>query len=350
MTDNVHGPFLRNFDDGRPNRPFSIHRGDFTSASNTSASISRNEHHSVVATTTEEDEHEQQNTKIQRVVVCFMTFLIAAVTYDAFTARRLEAGVTEFVAWLTVHPYAGVLAVIVVYIVATVCFVPGSVLTIGVGYAFGRAFADHLTIGVALASLSVFCGASAGSISCFLLGRYLFRGPVVRLAAEYSSFRAIDRALEGNGFQIMLMLRLSPLIPYNALDYISGLTSISLGQYSLALLGLLPGTIAFCYIGATASSLAAGTEAASDNKTFRRVVLFLGLTFALAGAGLASYYSKKELDKILLEEQQQEQQYPGNRQELMQVTDDNMDVDDENVAYTTAALQHSSPGVGGFVA
>jgi len=278
-----------------------------------------------------------------------MALMIAAVTYDAFTARRLEAAVTQFVAWLALHPYAGVLAVIVVYIIATVCFVPGSVLTIGVGYAFGRAFADHLGIGVALASLSVFCGASAGSVSCFLLGRYLFRGPVLRLAAQYSSFRAIDRALEGNGFQIMLLLRLSPLIPYNALDFISGLTSISLGQYSLALFGLLPGTIAFCYIGATASSLAAGTDTASDNKAFRRVVLFLGLAFALAGAALASYYSKKELDKILLEEQQQEQEYRGNRQELMPVNNAHVDDEDEDRENNIAALNQSSLGVNGLM-
>ena len=339
MTDNGHGPFLRDLGDGRP---FPMHRG------NDSGSVdnSRHEHVGTIATTPEE---EQRNTRLQRAVLCFVVLLMAAVTYDAFTARRLEAAVTHFVAWLTLHPYAGVLAVIVVYIVATVCFVPGSVLTIGVGFAFGRAFADHLGIGVALASLSVFCGASAGSISCFLLGRYLFRRPVLRMAAQYSSFRAIDRALGGNGFQIMLLLRLSPLIPYNALDYISGLTSISLGQYSLALLGLLPGTIAFCYIGATASSLAAGTETASDNKAFRRVVLFLGLVFALTGAGLASYYSKKELDKILLEEQQQEQEYPGNRQELMQVNDDDDD-EDEDMANTTLGLNQSSTGACGLMA
>lgn len=107
------------------------------------------------------------------------------------------------------------------------------------------------------------------------------------------------KALEGNGFKIMLLLRLSPLIPFNVLDYISGVTSISLQKYSLALVGILPGTVMFCYIGATASSFGDGTAAASNNKALNTTILVLGIVFALAGAAITSYYSKKELDKIL---------------------------------------------------
>lgn len=97
----------------------------------------------------------------------------------------------------------------------------------------------------------------------------------------------------------MLLLRLSPLIPYNALDYISGVTSISIKHYSMALFGLLPGTITLCYVGATASSMADGTSKASENKLLRTTILVVGLIFAFAGGAVASYYSKIELDKIL---------------------------------------------------
>ena len=99
----------------------------------------------------------------------------------------------------------------------------------------------------------------------------------------------------------MLLLRLSPLIPYNALDYISGVTSITIQQYSLALLGILPGTITFCYIGATASSFTDGTNTASNSHTLHTVVLLVGVLFAISGVVVASYYSKIELDKILNE-------------------------------------------------
>jgi hypothetical protein len=96
----------------------------------------------------------------------------------------------------------------------------------------------------------------------------------------------------------MILLRLSPLIPYNALDYISGVTSIPLWDYSLALIGILPGTILFCFVGATASSLADGSLDASGHRGLRLFALGFGLVSAFAGAYSASYYSKLELDKV----------------------------------------------------
>ena len=149
---------------------------------------------------------------------------------------------------------------------------------------------------------AVFIGATCGSICSFLLGRYLFRGYVMRLAATYPIFRAVDRALETNGLKIMILMRLSPLIPYNALDYISGVTSISLRSYTLAMIGVLPGAITLCSIGATASSLADGKKVASEHEGLRIFVLVFGTVFTLAGTFALSYYSKVELDKILQEE------------------------------------------------
>jgi hypothetical protein len=106
------------------------------------------------------------------------------------------------------------------------------------------------------------------------------------------------KALETNGLKIMILLRLSPLIPYNALDYISGVTSIPLRDYSLALIAILPGTILFCFVGATASSLADGSLDASGHRGLRLFVLAFGLVSAFAGVYAASYYSKLELDKV----------------------------------------------------
>jgi hypothetical protein len=99
----------------------------------------------------------------------------------------------------------------------------------------------------------------------------------------------------------MILLRLSPLIPYNALDYISGITSISVQQYSFALIGIIPGTITFCYIGATASTFTEGTASTSNKSAFHTTILILGVFFALVGVAMASYFSKIELDKILSE-------------------------------------------------
>jgi uncharacterized membrane protein YdjX (TVP38/TMEM64 family) len=144
------------------------------------------------ATPLSEPRNESQQRWLRIVVLIAGAVIITFVIVDAMTAKRLETECTHFVEWVALHPVPGILAVILVYIVATVCFVPGSVLTVGTGYAFGRAF-DSTFLGVVLASAAVFIGASLGSLSCLLLGRYLFREPVMRLAENYPIFRAIDR-------------------------------------------------------------------------------------------------------------------------------------------------------------
>ena len=145
---------------------------------------------------------------------------------------------------------------------------------------------------------AVFVGAFIGSTLSFLLGRYLFRAFVVRLASRYAIFQAVDKALEGNGLKIMVLLRLSPLIPYNALDYISGITSISLRVYCIGLVAILPGVIMFTYVGATASSLLSSKDEASKNMAAKVFSMVFGVVFAVVGVLVASYYSKIELDKV----------------------------------------------------
>lgn len=142
-------------------------------------------------------------------------------------------------------------------------------------------------------------GASIGSICSFLLGRYLFRDCVLRLAAGYRLFRAIDAALQGNGLKIMILLRLSPLIPYNALDYMSGVTAIPLRDYSLACIALLPGALMLCFIGASAPSLAESTSGATGaSRAVKIITIVTGVVFGGSGIFAASYYSKKELDRV----------------------------------------------------
>ena len=96
----------------------------------------------------------------------------------------------------------------------------------------------------------------------------------------------------------MVLLRLSPLIPYNALDYMAGVTAIPLWAYSLAMLGMLPGTIMFCFVGASASSLA--DSASTENKAVKIISITFGVVFAVCGVYAASYYYKLELEKASL--------------------------------------------------
>jgi uncharacterized membrane protein YdjX (TVP38/TMEM64 family) len=122
--------------------------------------------------------------------------------------------------------------------------------------------------------------------------------PDLNLTGNYNHHRSSPNtsALEGNGLKIMILLRLSPLIPYNALDYISGVTSISLRDYALALIALLPGAFMICFVGASASSV---TDTTSDeSKTVKIITIVTGVLFGGMGVFAASYYSKQELDLV----------------------------------------------------
>lgn len=89
----------------------------------------------------------------------------------------------------------------------------------------------------------------------------------------------------------MLLLRLSPLIPYNALDYLSGTTSISFEKYSMGLIGILPGVVLYCFLGSTGSAVASGN--------IQWLSYTLGLFFAITGVAVASYYAREELESII---------------------------------------------------
>lgn len=233
--------------------------------------------------------------KRKKLRLLVMGVLAVFVTCALIWRDQIQEATRLFLAWVETHPAWGVIAFILLYALATVLFVPGAILTIGCGFTFGSVFG--IGKGVALASVAVFVGATIGSIAAFLLGRYLFKDCVASLIRQYPTFEAIDRALEGNGLVIMVLLRLSPLIPYNALDYMSGATSIPLWSYSLALVAVLPGVFMYTFLGASASSLADSENV--ENSTIRLVSLIFGITFAVLGVAVASYYANRELNKIL---------------------------------------------------
>ncbi len=138
------------------------------------------------------------------------------------------------------------------YIIACVAFVPGSVLTLGAGLVFG------LVKGSIIVSISATLGATAA----FLIGRYLAREWVAGKIEGNERFKAIDEAVGREGWKIVGLTRLSPVFPFNLLNYAYGVTGVSLRDYFMASwAGMLPGTVMYVYIGSLAGDMAAlGSE------------------------------------------------------------------------------------------
>merc|ERR1712226_682635 len=257
-------------------------------------------------TTTEPQETNNKNRRLLKIVVGLLLLgFIIYVIVDSFTTAYIRTGIQAFLEWIEANPVPGFFIFMVVYLIATVLFIPGSILTLGAGFVFANAFG--LGVGVVLGTLSVFFGASAGATIAFLFGRYLFRDSVQGLTKKYAIFEALDAALEEKGFRIMTLLRLSPIIPFNAINYIAGVTAISLRDYLLAMFAILPGSILYVFLGASAGSLA-DSATSGENLTVTIVVVVVGVVFGIAAIAATSYYAKKELNRVLAEREEQQEE------------------------------------------
>ena len=173
-----------------------------------------------------------------------------------------------FAAWVAGQGVWGPVAFIAGYALATVALVPGSLLTLAAGAVFGVA------AGVAY----VFVGAVLGSTLAFLVARHGVRGLVERRIGGDPRFARIDAAVARDGRKIVFLLRLSPVLPFNLLNYALGLTRVRLTDYLIASLGMLPGTLLYVYSGRVAgdvASLAGGTGVERGPGYY--IVLGLGL-------------------------------------------------------------------------
>ena len=150
-------------------------------------------------------------------------------------------------AWISDLGPWGPVFFIVFYILATVLFLPGLIPTMAAGVLFG------VIRGTLLVSISSISGATLA----FLTGRYLAREWVAVKIRGNQKFEAIDVAVAKEGWKIVGLTRLSPVFPFNLLNYAFGLTQVSLRDYFLASwIGMLPGTVMYVYIGSLAGDLA----------------------------------------------------------------------------------------------
>ncbi|BAZ54021.1 hypothetical protein NIES4103_67050 [Nostoc sp. NIES-4103] len=189
--------------------------------------------------------------------------------------------------WIDSLGTVGAIAFIALYITATVAFLPGSILTLGAGFVFG----------VVWGSVYVFVGATLGATAAFLVGRYLARGWVAHKIIDNKNFAAIDRAVGREGLKIVLLTRLSPIFPFNLLNYAFGITGVSLKDYFIGSVGMIPGTIMYVYLGSLASNLAMiGTEAQPTNPTVQWAIRILGFVATVGATIYVTRIARKALE------------------------------------------------------
>ena len=165
----------------------------------------------------------------------------------------------------------GIVAFVLIYVLACILFLPGSVLTLGAGAIFG------VVKGSAIVSLA----STFGATCAFLVGRYLVRNWVESKIQGNQKFKAVDDAVAKEGWKIVGLTRLSPIFPFNLLNYAYGVTRVTLRDYVLASwIGMMPGTVMYVYIGSLAGDVAtlgtgSGGQASNAAQWTIRIVGFI---------------------------------------------------------------------------
>ncbi|MEP7176859.1 MAG: TVP38/TMEM64 family protein [Gemmatimonadales bacterium] len=175
-----------------------------------------------------------------------MLLVLAGVAVLVLAGRKAGALIPAFSAWVDGLGVWGPVAFVAGYALAVVAFVPGSLLTLAAGAIFG----------VVKGTAFVLIAATLGASAAFLVSRYLARGFVERRLEGNERFAAIDRAIGSEGRKIVFLLRLSPVFPFNLLNYALGLTRVRFADYLVASIGMLPGTLLYVYYGKVAGDVA----------------------------------------------------------------------------------------------
>ncbi|GAB4133720.1 MAG: hypothetical protein Kow0040_16410 [Thermogutta sp.] len=172
------------------------------------------------------------------------------------------------------------------YVLACVLFIPGSILTLGAGFLFG----------VIPGTIAVSVGSVLGAAAAFLIGRTLLRNWIERSIVAYPRFQAIDRAVGREGFKIVLLVRLSPIFPFNLLNYAFGLTNVRLWQYVTASwIGMLPGTLMYVYLGSALKSLTEVAAGKVQGGPLQTAFFVLGLVMTVAATVVITRAARRSL-------------------------------------------------------
>lgn len=191
----------------------------------------------------------------------------------------------ELVAWMRGAGASGVVVYAVVYAAAAICLLPGSILMIGAGVAYGPIWGTLIASPVS----------ALAATAAFLVGRTVARRRVAAWAARDPRFAAIDAAVGARGLKIVILVRLSPLVPFNVLNYALGVTRVRTRDYALgSLIGMLPVTCLYVYAGALAGDLVLASRGGAGQPS-RVLVSALGLAATLAVTIYVTRLAKRAL-------------------------------------------------------
>ena len=215
--------------------------------------------------------------------------LAVVALFVAYSFLPVQEWSKAFKEWIEGFGALGWIIFAAIYAFATLFLIPGSFLTLAAGLAYGL-------WGFPI----VIVGATAGAAMAFLAGRYLVQERVQKAIENRDKFKAIDAAIEEDGWKVVGLLRLSPAIPFSLQNWLFGATSVAFWPYLIAtFFGIMPGTMLFIWIGSLGGSAAGG-----EGSALKYVFFGVGLVATLVVTILVGRKAKAKLAEHGLKEEE----------------------------------------------
>jgi uncharacterized membrane protein YdjX (TVP38/TMEM64 family) len=208
--------------------------------------------------------------------------VVMALLAAAWLFLPLRAVLTAVQEWLAQFGPWGIVIFEALFIVAVVAMVPGSALSVAAG----------LTYGMWGAPLAI-AGATIGGAVAFIIARHFAHDRVAAWLLVHPHMEAVAEAVDEEGWRVVALVRLSPLLPFNMQNYLFGLTNIPFGQYVVAtVLSIAPGTAFDVYIGSL------GNLSMSDHSPTEWTIVGAGVVATAVLVWLVARKAKRHLDRM----------------------------------------------------
>lgn len=215
--------------------------------------------------------------------------LVAGVLLLLVAGRTLSAHLVALTSRVRGTGAWGPALFVAFYAIASAAFVPAGLLTLSAGALFG----------LAGGATYAFLGATLGACLAFVLTRHMARDLVDRRLASAPRAAAVASAVGANGRKVVLLLRLSPVIPFSLINVAMGASRIAFLDFLLGCAGMVPVTVLYAYYGSVAGSLAGALGDAKhggqQEGPAHYLVLALGLVATMAVTAVVAHVAAREL-------------------------------------------------------
>jgi uncharacterized membrane protein YdjX (TVP38/TMEM64 family) len=233
------------------------------------------------------------------MAIIIIVAVIAGLAFLIVHYRKSITGMIEpFFEWFCDNLYQGMVLYTAIYTFMVIIFIPTTFLTYGGALAFTKSIGP--TYAFFVTTVLVVLSNQLGGIVSFVLGRFFMRRWIrKKLTRRVKLFRAIDMGLKNNGFKLVFLMRMTPIMPYNVMNYMMGVTSLKMRDFNLGCLGMFPLTAINVYIGVQLDSINDIIKGTYNLGPWQPVFITLGGVMITLITSLLVSFSNDELNKIL---------------------------------------------------